>query len=138
MSDLLGGTCWIGEHPGDGSDVAHLLLHRTTTVELGAVVKLAALASMWGMTDATASEPSPASTLWVDTDARVLHQPGMTTDVDASGDWWAAAVAHRLVVVSLTSRPLSTPGLREVNELMGTAMPDELWCAFAHVTSGSP
>ena len=133
MSDLLAGTGWIGEHPVDGSDVAHLLLYPATAFDPDTAVKVAALAVVWGMVDATAGEPVPTPDLWVDADARVLHQPGMTTAFDAPVDWWTAATAHGLVVVSLTSLPLSAPGLPEVDVLMETAGRAEVWCAFAEV-----
>ena len=133
MSDLLAFTGWVGEHPRDGSDVAHLLLYPATSFDPDSAAKVSALSVVLGMVDATADEPSVTADVWVDLASRVLHQPGMSTVFDAPAEWWAAATAHRLVVVSLTSRSLSAPGLREVDVLMETARRGEVWCAFAGV-----
>lgn len=96
-------------------------------------MKLAVLATVWGMVDATMSQPHPTSGVWVDGASRVVHWPGTGAVIAASDAWWVAASERQFVVVSLTSRPLSSPDLHEVDEVMASAGEGEVWCALAYV-----
>lgn len=135
MSDLLAATGWIGEHPADGTDVAHLLLYPATDFDALTGAKIKELASMYEMVDATVGEPGRSTTVSLDATIQLAHLAGLELPVEAPADWWVAAQAHGMAVVTLTSRPLSAPTLTDVELLLtGPLRREELWSAFASAT----
>lgn len=135
MSDLLAATGWIGEHPADGTDVAHLLLYPATDFDTLSGPKIQVLASVFEMVDATVGAPGRSTTVSLDATTRLAHLPGLVLAVEASVEWWAAAQAHGMVVVTLTRRPLSAPSLTDVDQLLtGPIRREDLWSAFAPVS----
>jgi hypothetical protein len=107
---LLIADGWVGEHPGDGGDVAHMLLHPAGH---GAAGEMRALATALGLPRAdTPVEitrvPTATAAAWIDTDSVVhLHGPGtQLVERPVDGMWWATATTRGYVALSVGMDPL--------------------------------
>lgn len=132
MSDLLAATGWVGEHPRTGADVAHLLLYPATDLDTDTGGKIASLAALWALTDAT-STGMETSELRVSLDPAVVLLPGHAAVQlpPLNTDWLAAAKAQRFVVASLTNTPLAAPGVAEIEDLIAQLAPGRMWVGLA-------
>lgn len=118
---LVTTTGWVGEHPGDGDSVAHLLVHPTGH---GAAEKMRRLAGMLGLaradtnpdqpvdvppdtTWATITNTGAGETLWL----HYGHEAWIQRPVDP--DWTTPARARRYIVLTLGTDPLHT--IRDVD-----------------------
>lgn len=134
MSDLLAATGWVGEHPRTGADVAHLLLYPATDLDTDTGGKIASLASLWGLTDAT-STGMETSELQVSLEPAVVVLPGQDAVPlpPLNAEWRAAARSQGFVVASLTSTPLAAPGVAEVEDLIAHLAPGRMWVGLAEL-----
>lgn len=104
-------TGWIGEHPVDDGDVAHLLLYPAGH---GVAGKMRTLAEGLGLGAADAGVPlvevdPDHAHAWLDEDSHVHVQGpgGEVAVVPVQGAWWAAATTRRFLVLSIGHDPLT-------------------------------
>lgn len=101
-------TGWVGEHPGDGGDVAHLLLYPQGH---GVTAHMRTLAAGLGLgpADEPLRELRPDEVhVWLDDDSRV-HVQGPGGEVAARtvhGSWWSAATTRGYIILSVGMDPL--------------------------------
>lgn len=96
-------TGWVGEHPGDGGDVAHLLVHPHGH---GVADKMRALGVILGLAVDGAPAQVPPDTTWIELDeppgwARIHHGDAAWIGRPVASDWLDVARARHMVVLSL-------------------------------------
>lgn len=134
MSDLLACTGWVGEHPRNGSDVAHILAYPATDFDPDLAPKIRALAAVWELHEAFTGIMEHSPVLRVDLDRGVLEVPGQEMVLPPLRDEWiAAARAQGFVVVSMTRLPLSAPTLPVIDALMASLRRGQMWLGFATI-----
>lgn len=112
---------WIGEHPIDGADVAHLLIH---PLGHGVADKMRVLAGVLGLA-ADAPPQVPPDTTWIGLDeppgwARIHHGQDAWIGRPATPEWLTIARARHLVVLSLGLDGGSVRRERDIDRYVGT------------------
>lgn len=124
---LLQATGWIGDHPSDGSDVAHLLVQPAGH---GAADKIRLLAGGLGCGPAldgtlvdvppdlaygTLADAREGMSVWLSTPcAPVLHRP-------VPPDWQTAARAHGWIILTIGMDPYIGRTERDLNRYLSRA-----------------
>lgn len=99
---LVSLTGWIGEHPQDGSDVAHLLLHPLGD---GQAQRMRQVAELFGLGPATTGllDVPPDTTLArvAATYVTLRYRDSDTIGRPVPAEWVKTALAQRFVIVTL-------------------------------------
>lgn len=107
MTPDLGMTGWVGVHPHDGGDVAHLLLYPTTAGPPDVAAKLRVAAGLYGLrTGAPPTVPAEVTSVavtagWV----QLLHAGQLVVERPITAEWSAVAATRGLVLLSLGEEP---------------------------------
>lgn len=138
MSDLLGMTGWVGQHPVTGDDVAHLLLYPATGLGETTDRIMALTAEEWGLADAMRATALPTTPLGIDLHRREIAIPdggGSLPLPPLNEEWIAAATGQCFVVLTVTSMPLSVPGIADIDQLLADVfgMSGRVWSGQARV-----
>jgi hypothetical protein len=127
-------TGWVGEHPADGSDVAHLLLYPGAP---GIMEGMELLAETLGLVRSDSPQmvsvdPS-AAMVTISQHPPVTHLMVGDQEVTrpVSEEWVAAAAAHGLVVLSLGVDPLSAVSIEALDAY--TERRDRVWVGLVPV-----
>lgn len=120
-------TGWIGDHPADGSDVAHLLLY---PVGPGTAEGMELLAETLGLVRSDGPRmvevpPELAAVQVRGPWASLVIGGESLPAIPVYAGWRRAAAAHRLVVLSLWLDPLDGVSLPELDRY--TARRDRVW-----------
>ncbi|HEY0638373.1 MAG TPA: DUF5949 family protein [Pseudonocardiaceae bacterium] len=103
----LGMTGWIGEHPGDGGDLAYLLLYPAGHGGRRVAEKMTAAAGLYGLRPG-APAPVPAEVADVTVAEGWAHvRSGGTAvaGIPVTADWTAAATGRGQVAVAMGAGP---------------------------------